>query len=93
MLAASVSIAQNLNKRISIEIHDQPLGEVIRLISEKGDILFSFNPQSIPIDKKITVVASNTALSILFKKVFTANGIDYSVSEKQVILKIGRAHV
>jgi len=88
MLAASVSIAQNLNKRISIEIHDQPLGEVIRLISEKGDILFSFNPQSIPIDKKITVVASNTALSILFKKVFTANGIDYSVSEKQVILKL-----
>ena len=84
---ASSAFAQNLEKKISIEVHDQPLGEVIKQISEKGDILFSYNPQSIPINKKITVVARNTSLSKIFDMVFTANSIDYTVSEKQVILK------
>ncbi len=86
-LAASTLFAQDLNRKITIQVHDQPLGEVIKQISEKGDILFSYNPSSLPIDKKITLVARNTILSKIFEKVFTANGIEYTVSEKQVILK------
>ncbi len=87
LLAASASFAQNLNKKITLEVYNQPLGEVIKLISEKGNILFSFNPQTIPIDKKITLVARNTSLLKIFEQVFTANGIEYTLSEKQVILK------
>jgi hypothetical protein len=88
LITASSAFAQNLKKKITIEAHDQPLGEVIKQISEKGSILFSYNPQSIPIHKKITVVARNTSLSSIFDMVFTANSIDYTVSEKQVILKL-----
>jgi len=90
LLAASTSFAQNLNKKITIEAYDQPLGEVIKQIAEKGNILFSYNPESLPTDKKITVVARNTPISKIFEKVFTANGIDFTVSEKQVILKPGK---
>jgi len=54
---ASISFAQNLDKKITIEAHDQPLGKVIDEISKKGNILFSYSPQVIPVDKKITVVA------------------------------------
>ncbi len=86
-LAASIAFAQNLDKKISLNIHDQPLGEVIKQISDKGNILFSYNPKSIPVDKKITLLARNTPLSDIFEKVFTANGIAYTLSEKQVILK------
>jgi hypothetical protein len=87
---ASDAFAQNLDKKITIKANNQPLGEVIEQLSEKGNILFSFNPQSIPVDKKITVNARNTSLSKIFDIVFTANGIDYILSEKQVILKLAR---
>jgi hypothetical protein len=87
---ASVTFAQNLDNKISIRTKNKPLGEVIEQISEKGNILFSFNPQSIPINKKITVIARNTSLSKIFEMVFTANGIDYTLSEKQVILKLAK---
>jgi hypothetical protein len=87
ILAATNAFTQNPEKKITIVVHDQPLGDVIHQISEKGDILFSYNPQSIPVSKKITVVARKTSLTKLFELVFTANGIDYSVSEKQIILK------
>lgn len=86
-LAAPAVVAQNLDQKITIKAYNQPLGEVIEQISEKGNILFSFNPQSIPLEKKITVEARNTSLTKIFENVFTANGIDYIVSEKQVILK------
>jgi len=92
-MAALTSFAQNLGKKITIECHDQPLGEVIRQIGEKGDILFSYNPQSIPVNKIITVIARNSSLSKIFEKVFTANGIDYAISEKQVILKLHKKDI
>jgi hypothetical protein len=90
LLVASIALAQNLDKKITIKATNQPLGEIIEQISEKGNILFSFNPQSIPVDKKISVNARNTPLSKIFEIVFTANGIDYILSEKQVILKLNK---
>jgi hypothetical protein len=89
-MAASIVDAQNLDKKITIKAKNQPLGEVIGQISKKGDILFSFSPQSIPVDRKITILARNTSLLRIFELVFTANGIDYILSEKQVILKLAK---
>jgi hypothetical protein len=93
LLAAASALAQNLDKKITIKANDQTLGDVIHQISEKGNILFSYNPQIIPIDKKITIVARNSSLSTIFDKVFTANGIDFSISEKQVILKLHKPEI
>jgi len=87
LLAGTSAFAQNLNKKITLEVHNQPLGEVIRQISQKGDILFSYNPNRIPLDKKITITVKNATLESIFVKVFINNGIEYVVSEKQVILK------
>ena len=61
-IVASTVFAQIPDKKITIKAKNQPLGEVIEQISKKGNILFSFNPQSIPVDKKITVNARNTEL-------------------------------
>ena len=62
LIVASSAYAQNLDKKITIEAYNQSLGDVINQISEKGNILFSYNPQSIPVDKKITVIARNISL-------------------------------
>lgn len=87
LIAAAQSFAQNLDKKITIVANNEPLGAVIKQISEKGGILFSYNPQSIPINKKITLTARNVTLTEIFDKIFTANGITFTVAEKQVILK------
>lgn len=91
ILAGLASFSQNPDIKISIEAHNQPLGEIIKQISEKGNILFSYNPELIPVTKKISLSEKNTALTEIFSKVFTANGIDYFISEKQVILKLHQA--
>jgi hypothetical protein len=88
LIAAKGAFAQNLDKKITLNVQNQPLGEVIRQISEKGNILFSFNPQAIPVDKKISLSVRNTPLSEIFESVFTANGIEFISSEKQVILRL-----
>jgi hypothetical protein len=90
ILVGPTAVAQDLAKKITIKAYNQSLGDVITQIGKKGEILFSYNPQSIPVGKKITVVARHAPLSEIFEKVFTANGIEYIVSEKQVVLKPGK---
>lgn len=86
-MAGITAFSQNLSRKITLEVHDVPLGEVIKLIGEKSEILFSYNPRSLPLDRKITFVARKTSVSRILDKVLTENGIDYTISEKQVILK------
>ena len=85
--AAPVLHAQDLDKKISIKATNQSLEEVIKQLGEKGGIRFSYSPQTLPLSRKISINERNISLRKAFEIVFTANGIDYIVSEKQVILK------
>jgi hypothetical protein len=86
LLSCSV-FSQDLTKRITLDVTGVPLGEVIREIGEKGDIRFSYSPQLIPVDKKITLRAKKKTIEEIFDLVLKKNGIDYFLVEGQVVLK------
>lgn len=83
-----IALSQDLNKKISIVANDQPLGEIIRQISEKGKIYFSYNSQTIPVDLKITLQSHKRTIKDILEEVLTKNGIDYFIIENQVVLKM-----
>lgn len=90
VITAQYVFAQNLEKKISIRVHNIPLGKVLQLISTQGGIYFSYSPQVIPIDKKISIRAKNTPVRTILDQVLLPAGIDYFISENQVILKLHR---
>ncbi len=53
----------------------------------KGDIRFSYSPQLIPVDKKISVRAKKKTIEEIFELILKKNGIDYVLVEGQVVLK------
>ena len=87
-ITVQAGFAQNLDQEINIDVHNIPLGKVIQLISEQGGIYFSYSPQTIPVDKKISIQARHTTVRAILDKVLLPNGIVYFVSESQVILKM-----
>ncbi len=87
MLSTSV-FSQDLDKKITIIVRKQSLGEVIRKIGDQGKILFSYNPQSLPLDLKISVKARNKTVRDVLDLVLKKNGINYFVLENQVVLKM-----
>lgn len=79
--------AQDLSKKITVEVRDRTLGETLTLISEQGDVLFSYNPLSIRSEMRVSVKAIQQPISQILDLLLVKNGIDYFLVENQVILR------
>jgi len=90
-LVFSISVfAQDLDKKITLIVHKQSLGVVIQKIGDNGKIFFSYNPQNLPLDMKISVKAKDKTVREILDLVLKKNGIDYFVLENQVVLKMNQ---
>lgn len=84
---ASGISAQDLNKKITIKVKKLALEEVIRMVAEQGQINFSYSPQSIPVDAKVSIKAKNKPIREILDEIFSTNNIEYKIVENQVILR------
>jgi hypothetical protein len=81
------SIGQNLDRKISFSMRNIALIEVINKITEVAQVSFSYSPQLIPLDKKISVKVKNKSVKDVLDAIFKGNGIDYIIIENQIVLK------
>lgn len=75
-----------LSKRISIKINNKPIETVLEKIEDNADIMFSYNPAIIPLDKNITVHFKKTEIRTILDSVIQDNTISYKVFDKQIII-------
>lgn len=88
LLFSLATHSQDLDKKISLNLHNQTIGEVIKMIGDLGNVYFSFNPDEIPVSKTVTFVAKNKTIKEICNKFFIPNNIDYLFVENQIILKL-----
>ena len=69
-------------------MHNQKFGEVIKMIGELGNVNFSYNPEEIPVEKKITIITKGSTIIDICNQLFVPQGIDYFFVENQIILKL-----
>jgi hypothetical protein len=82
-----LSVSQDLNQKISFSLRNVALSEVLTKITEISKINFSYSPQLIRLDKKVSVKVKNKNLSEILDVVLKKNGIDYVFVGDQVVLK------
>jgi outer membrane cobalamin receptor len=87
LFTSSYSYSQDLNRKITIKAKNRTIVDVLNKISELGQIYFSYNPQIIPPDKKISINVVNISISEVLKEILNQNGLDFSVVENQVVLR------
>lgn len=87
LLAISLQ-SQVLEKPISIHIKNQSIPSALKSISDAGGINFSYNPQSLPTGKTISINCLNKPLSELLDIILKPLGITYFELENQVVLKV-----
>lgn len=73
--------------RLSLEVNDQPLSEVLNLIAEKSAISFSYNPRKLPVAQRITYHASGKLLEEILDDLSEQVGMNFVMVENQVVLK------
>src|SRR5687767_14465820 len=70
-LAPTYVYAQSLlDKRISIEVTNQRLSDVLKMISNKGDFYFSYNTSIIKRDSLVSLSATNRSVSQILDQLF-----------------------
>ena len=71
-----------------MDVENTPLGEVLRQISEKGDIQFSYSSQIISTNQEISFKCTNKSVKDVLNEILGSRGIDWLEVENQVVLKL-----
>ncbi len=67
---------------------DKSISDILSQISKVTKIDFSYNPQTLPVDKHITIHVRNKSVSDVLTEVLTRHGIEYLKVENHLVLKL-----
>ena len=80
--------AQNIPERlISVDIKNQPLNDVLEIISNQGNFYFSYNSNILKKDSLVSITVSNKPLKQVLELLFK-NRYTYRISGNYVILRL-----
>ena len=89
--AQHTSEIPNLYKRISLDISQQPVGDVLELIGKNGNFYFSYSGNAFNKDSLISINVKNQNVRDILDKIFLGT-VDYRESNKYVILRSTLLH-
>jgi TonB-linked SusC/RagA family outer membrane protein len=92
-LANDASAQELLAKRVSVRLENQGLRKVLKEIETQTNIRFAFRPREIPVDLKITLVATNESLRDVLDKTLKPLHVHYQVVGRQIVLSPDNAPV
>lgn len=80
--------AQNLSQKISLNLNGATLQQALDEIHNQTGLLFSYNPQQIPLQQPVNYRCRNKPTRDALNEIFKPFNITYSIVEKQVVLKV-----
>ncbi len=85
-LAHDASAQEVLQKRITLKIENQEIRQVLSAIEKQTSVKFAYRPVLIPANQKISLSATNEALSLVLTKITKPLNLTYEVVGQQIIL-------
>lgn len=87
LFISSAVISQDLQQRITLEMTDRSVMDVLKEITRLAKVDFSYNPAELDVDRHITVHARRKTVAEILAEVLTPMGIGYQVVENHLVLK------
>ena len=85
--AANANSLYSQSARLSIEMNNVSIEEVLNKIEENSEFHFIYNNELVNVDRKVNVKFDNETIESILKKVFKSTNVEYKVNEKQIILR------
>jgi hypothetical protein len=81
------AFAQNiLEKKLSLEVRETRLSEVLEMIARSERINFSYNPADASYDQLVTYTATNQELGEVLKNILSVNNHDFRLVGSQIVV-------
>ncbi|MEM7551454.1 MAG: TonB-dependent receptor [Bacteroidota bacterium] len=81
------SQSNGLDRQISLNVEEQPLTDVLSLITDLSDIQFTYSSSVIPIDERISIQENKISVREALKTILKELPVTFSASGSRVILK------
>ncbi len=76
-----------LKKKISVDYNSIPFELVLKDISQKANVQFSYNPGAIPLQSVISLKMRNKPLEKVLEEIFAQAGVQYNIVNNYFVLK------
>lgn len=77
----------HLQKKVSIAFQNISLEHALKVLSEKGDFLFSYNASHIQLDRKVDNAFENEKIQSILNKLL-GKGYGYTTAGKHIVIKL-----
>ena len=85
--------ATTLAQKVSLKANNQPLSIILDQISSQTGYDFAYTTKTLERAKPVTINVKNEELADVLQKIFQDQPLEFSIKDKFVSIKIGRAHV
>ena len=94
LLSVQISIvrAGTQEQKVSMDISDATIEEVLRSIEAKSDYYFLYNSRLIDVDRRVSVRAKNKPVSAILDDLFHADDVSYQMQGAQIVLSPQSMH-
>lgn len=76
--------------RLTLNVKNTPVSEVLKLIESKSNVHFAYNNQLIDVARKIDLSVTNEAIPSVLKKIFANTDVIFNVLDNQIVLTSSR---
>lgn len=85
-LQAIANLSYSQSVRLSLEMNDATVREVLSVIERKSDFYFTYNSTQIEAARKISVHVKNRLITDVLDEMFAGQNVNYTINDKHIVL-------
>lgn len=83
---AFASVTYSQNTRLSLDMENATVQEVLSTIEQESSFYFTYNTKQINAARKVSIKASNKMVSEILNDLFAKEGVKYTIEDKHIVL-------
>lgn len=84
---ASAGTLYSQSARISLDMRNASVEQVLQEIEESSEFYFMYNSKLVNVDRKVNIKVKDKSIETILNEICKAANIEYSVNDKQIILR------
>lgn len=79
-------IAYSQNVKMSLDMENTTVHDVINAIEKKGNFYFTYNLNQVNVNRKVSIKVENKTINQILDRLFSKSGIDYKIENRHIVL-------
>mgnify|MGYP002986826483 CR=1 FL=1 len=79
-------VAYSQNVKMSLDMENTTVHDVINAIEKKGEFYFTYNLNQINVNRKVSIKVENKTINQILDRLFSKSGIDYKIENRHIVL-------